>query len=141
MALTLEKLRQAKAIMDSSPQPDYIVVTDTSVHFVNTEAKLDFNMGIIQKAIKLIDKHSDFDEEMAECLNSNTGYLYKSPKLFVIANYDYEKEDLLVHFVVGDLTELIKLIDFTPKTISFEKNKKTKTYLYKTFIRKACKEL
>jgi len=98
-------------------------------------------MGIIYDAIKLIDQYSDFDDEIIQCLISESGYMYKSPKLFVIANYDSEKEDLLVHFVVGDLKELLNLIKLSPKTISFEKNKKTKTYLYETFIRKACKDL
>ncbi len=98
-------------------------------------------MGIIHDAIRLIDEHSDFDDEIIQCLSSENGYLYKSPKLFVIANYDEKTEDLTVHFVVGDLSELLKLIHFTPKTISFEKNGKLKTYLYESFIRKACKDL
>lgn len=91
---------------------------------------------IIHQAIQLIDQHSDFDEEMAACLASDTGYVYKSPDCFVIANYDEHTKDLLVHFVVGDLMQLMHLIPFEPLTISFEKNKKVKTYDYSRFIHK-----
>lgn len=93
-------------------------------------------MDITREAIKLIDKHSDFDSEIAECLASKTGYFYKSPTSFVIANYDEDKQDLLVHFVVGNLKELLELIKFTPETITFEKNGKEKTYSYSYFIKK-----
>lgn len=93
-------------------------------------------MNIIHDAIKLIDEHSDFDDEIISCLASSNGYFYKSPTSFVIANYDKDKKDLLVHFVVGNLKELLELIKFTPETITFEKNGKEKTYRYSHFIKK-----
>lgn len=93
-------------------------------------------LPIVHKMIALVDQHSDFDDEVIACLSSETGYLYKSPTCFVIANYDENTRDLLVHFVVGDLIELLELIPFEPLTISFEKNKKVKTYDYERFILK-----
>lgn len=93
-------------------------------------------INIINQAIELVDKYSDFDEEIAACLTSETGYMYKSPTCFTIVNYDENTRDLLVHFLVGNMVEVLSLVPFTPLTISFEKNKKIKTYAYSHFIRK-----
>ena len=97
-------------------------------------------MNIIHEAIRLIDEHSDFDEEIGICLASHNGYFYKSPTAFVVCNYDQQTGDLLVHFAVGELMELIELIKFEPVTISFERNKRVRTYNYQQFINKALKK-
>lgn len=93
-------------------------------------------MTLIEQAIELIEKHRDFDEEVAECLKSPTGYMYKSPTCFVLANYDPIENELIIHFVVGNLIEMLNKIHMIPKIITFEKHGNIKSYNYQKFIKR-----
>jgi len=88
---------------------------------------------IINQAIELIDKYSDFDEEMAYHLRN--GYVLSTPTSFVLA--EMKEDTLVVHFVIGSVLELLsRIYPLTPKWIMFEKNGKDKRYEYQKFLKR-----
>lgn len=91
------------------------------------------DLPIINQAIELIDKHSDFDEEMAHHLKF--GYVLSTPTCFVLA--EMKDDTLVVNFVIGDLTELLsRITPLKPKFLKFEKNGKDKRYDYQKFLKR-----